>query len=688
MHRFIKRMILAAAFLLIFGLAIQAKGEPPDSISKNASLKTPLSAETDKNNNKIFDSLDSKIKTKGPAAKTKVIVLFDRSYGKQDVDQLAKEIGPFTVKYKYDRVPGIATSLSKGQIAELAKRSDVLQIEDDKKVTATLNTATNWFGVQKAQTDFGVDGNSDGSPGYSKDDMVIAVIDTGIDIGHVDLDNGKVIGWQDFVKGQATAYDDAGHGTHVSSIAAGEGDGNPAYEGVAPGAALVGIKVLDRNGDGWMSDVTAGIQWAINNKSTYGIDVINLSLGTNVSSNGSDATSLMANNAMANDIVVAVSSGNEGPARYTIGSPGAAADVITVGAMADLGHGGFLQAYFSSRGPTADDRTKPDISAPGWQIMAAKKGGPGNQYVEKSGTSMASPFTAGVTALMRQANPALSASDIKTMIMNTARGWGPPGTDIDYGAGRLEAHHAIRAAAGTSARTISTPKHVYYSGALSASVTEEWWNINVTDNTYPIGVTMVMSNWSGSANPDFDMTLFDPGDNQVGSATGIQRQDTITHQPSQTGTYRLRVFRYAGAGDYFVDLSAGTHVISITLDTDGAIPLGALGFGETTSTGDAQKEIVRVTADPANLDIRTSLFSGGGNDWALGTTNGNDAIKWEFSPDNLDWTTFLAADTNYPLAEELASAAQQAVYFRLTMPTGSSSGQAHSSLVTITAVAP
>ncbi len=272
--------------------------------------------------------------------------------------------------------------------------------------------------------------------------------------------------------------------------------------------------------------------------------------------------------------------------------------------------------------------------------------------------------------------------------MSTARGWGPPGTDIDYGAGRLEAHHAIRAAAGTSARTISTPKHVYYSGALSASVTEEWWNINVTDNTYPIGVTMVMSNWSGSANPDFDMTLFDPGDNQVGSATGIQRQDTITHQPSQTGTYRLRVFRYAGAGDYFVDLSAGTHVISITLDTDGAIPLGALGFGETTSTGDAQKEIVRVTADPANLDIRTSLFSGGGNDWALGTTNGNDAIKWEFSPDNLDWTTFLAADTNYPLAEELASAAQQAVYFRLTMPTGSSSGQAHSSLVTITAVAP
>ena len=673
---------------MLFAIGAQAKNRPPDFGGKKAALAKPLSAETDKNGNKIFDSLDSKIKTKGPSAKTRVIVLFDRSYQKQDIDQLAKEIGPFTVNHKYDRVPGIATSLSNGQIAELALRPDVVQIEDDKKVTASLNTAINWFGIQKARTDFGVDGNSDGSPGYSKNDMVIAIIDTGIDIGHVDLDNGKVIGWQDFVKGQATAYDDAGHGTHVSSIAAGEGDGNPANKGVAPGAALVGIKVLDRRGEGYMSDVTAGIQWAIDNKSTYGIDVINLSLGTDVSSNGSDATSLMANSAMADDIVVTVSAGNEGPARYTIGSPGAAADVITVGAMADLGHGGFSQAYFSSRGPTADNRIKPDISAPGWQIMAAKAGGPGNQYVEKSGTSMASPFTAGVAALMRQVNTALSATDIKNTIMSTARGWGPAGTDIDYGAGRLEGYHAIKAAAATPGRTISTPKHAYLSGALSASVTEEWWNIDITDNTYPIGVTMIMSNWSGSANPDFDMTLFDPGNNQVSNAVGVQRQETINHQPAQTGTYQLVVYRYAGAGDYFVDLSAGTHVISITLDTDGALPFGALGFGETTTTGDAQKEIVRVDGDTANLDIRTSLFSGAGNDWTLGATNGNEVVKWEFSPNNQDWTTFLADNINYPLADELASAAQQAVYFRLTMPNASSSGQTHSSLVTITAVAP
>ncbi len=105
------------------------------------------------------------------------------------------------------------------------------------------------------------------------------------------------------------------------------------------------------------------------------------------------------------------------------------------------------------------------------------------------------------------------------------------------------------------------------------------------------------------------------------------------------------------------------------------------------TTGEAEKEVVRVDAGPANLDIRISLFSGG-NDWTLGETNGNETVKWEFSPNNQDWTTFLADNINYSLADELASAAQQAVYFRLTMPSESSSTQAHSSLATVTALAP
>src|SRR5690606_17147010 len=151
----------------------------------------------------------------------------------------------------------------------------------------TMQTANHWSGTEKARADFGITGDRDGNQNsYSKDDVVIAVIDTGIDANHVDLSGGKVSGWRDSVNNRTSPYDDQGHGTHVAGIAAGSGDGNAAYKGVAPGAALVGIKVLDRNGSGTMSNVIAGIDWAISNKDTYGIDIINMSLGTTGSSDG------------------------------------------------------------------------------------------------------------------------------------------------------------------------------------------------------------------------------------------------------------------------------------------------------------------------------------------------------------------------------------------------------------------
>lgn len=107
--------------------------------------------------------------------------------------------------------------------------------------------------------------------------MVVAVIDTGIDPAHVDLDGGKVIAWNDWVNGRTTPYDDHGHGTHVAGIIAGTGEGNPAYMGVAPGAALVGLKVLNSSGSGALSNVAAAVDWAVTNKDTYNIRVISMS---------------------------------------------------------------------------------------------------------------------------------------------------------------------------------------------------------------------------------------------------------------------------------------------------------------------------------------------------------------------------------------------------------------------------
>lgn len=522
---------------------------------QNASF-VDLPIQADRDRNKLFDNLEEEMKLVDESTRLPVIVMLDEDF-KGKKNEIEQKIGFFDVKYEYETVyKGFAADLTKGQIIALQKMPFVKQIEYDMPVNATMETASNWFGVSKARTDFGVDGNMDGSlTTYTKNDVVIAVIDTGIDNTHVDLDGGKVIGWKDFVKGQTSPYDDNGHGTHVASIAAGSGDGNANYKGVAYGAALVGVKVLDRRGSGTMSTVDAGIEWVVQNKDVYGINVINLSLGTSGSSDGTDSTSVAVNNAVANGINVAVAAGNSGPARYTIGSPGAAASAITVGAMADVGEMGFNLTSFSSRGPTADGRTKPDIAAPGYNITAAAKGTT-NGYITYSGTSMATPYTAGVIALMIDANPSISTSTVKSTLMNTTQGWGPTGTDIDYGAGRLQAYDAVKSAGGFSGTGPTVPNHYYTSGYLSGTGGYDNWTLNVTSTSNPVAVTLIMTNWVSSTSPDFDLYVYNPSGSLVAKSEGITRQELVTFNPTVTGNYTIKVSSYRGSGNYFFDVSA------------------------------------------------------------------------------------------------------------------------------------
>lgn len=522
---------------------------------QNASF-VDLPIQADRDRNKLFDNLEEEMKLVDGSTRIPVIVMLDEDF-KGKKNEIEQKIGLFDVKYEYETVyKGFAADLTKGQIIALQKMPFVKQIEYDMPVNATMETASNWFGVSKARTDFGVDGNMDGSlTTYTKNDVVIAVIDTGIDNTHVDLDGGKVIGWKDFVKGQTSPYDDNGHGTHVASIAAGSGDGNANYKGVAYGAALVGVKVLDRRGSGTMSTVDAGIEWVVQNKDVYGINVINLSLGTSGSSDGTDSTSVAVNNAVANGINVVVAAGNSGPARYTIGSPGAAASAITVGAMADVGEMGFNLTSFSSRGPTADGRIKPDIAAPGYNITAAAKGTT-NGYITYSGTSMATPYTAGVIALMIDANPSISTSTVKSTLMNTTQGWGPAGTDIDYGAGRLQAYDAVKSAGGFSGTGPTVPNHYYTSGYLSGTGGYDNWTLNVTSTSNPVAVTLIMTNWVSSTSPDFDLYVYNPSGSLVAKSEGITRQELVTFNPTVTGNYTIKVSSYRGSGNYFFDVSA------------------------------------------------------------------------------------------------------------------------------------
>ncbi len=489
-----------------------------------------------------------------------VIVMLNQPATDAAVSDLEARFG-FTAFARWDVIPGFAANLTPAQVLTLAQLPEVKQIEHDNPVYACLGTASSWYGATKARSDFGVDGNADGSSGYSKNDIVITILDTGIDAAHYDLDGGKVIGWKDYVNNRTTPYDDNGHGTHCASIAAGAGDANPTYKGVAPGAALVGVKVLNSSGSGTTTAIVNGINWVVSNKATYGIEVLSISLGSSGSSDGTDALSVACNNAVAAGIVVCVAAGNSGPKTYTIGSPAAAESPITVGAMSDCGEKGYFLAYFSSRGPTADGRIKPDVCGPGWNITAAKKGTT-NQYTTMSGTSMATPFVAGIAALMLDANPALTPAQVKSYLQSTAQDWGPTGKDVDYGSGRSQAYEAVKAAGGYAGTGPVVPEHVYRADNLTAKGKTDIWQVNVNSTTYPIAVTMVMPSWTTSQ--DFDLYLYNPSGTQVAKSAGTTRQEYIGYTPTVTGNYKLYVKSYKGSGSYFFDLSCA-NAGSVTL---------------------------------------------------------------------------------------------------------------------------
>ncbi len=252
--------------------------------------------------------------------------------------------------------------------------------------------------------------------GLTGENVRIAIVDTGIDAEHPDFE-GRIAAVTDFT-GQGPA-DGNGHGTHCASIAAGSGVASGAtYRGVAPRATIYAAKVLRSDGQGMMSDVMAGVEWAVD----QGAQVVSLSLGTTGPCDGTDALCETCEAAVQAGIVVCVAAGNDGPNSYTVGSPGCAPNVITIGACDNADH----IMSFSSRGPTADGRVKPDILFPGADIVAARAKGTAmgtvvdESYTTASGTSMATPHAAGAAALLLQAQPDLKPLQVKARLMNTA----------------------------------------------------------------------------------------------------------------------------------------------------------------------------------------------------------------------------------------------------------------------------
>jgi len=318
---------------------------------------------------------------------------------------LARDAEGISVQRHYRMLPFVAMRISAGGLRRLEQDPAVERIWPDLPVRALLDKAVTYV---HAPAVWGLGATGKG--------VRIAIVDTGIDPNHPDL-GGRVAESVDFT-GEGPR-DGHGHGTHVAGIAAGSGAASGGqYRGVAPEATLYAGKVLRADGGGATSTVIAGLEWAADQQ----VQVVNLSLGSAGSSDGTDALSTACDTLMAHGIVVCVAAGNEGPGNYTIGSPGAALQVITVGAATLDGQ----VAPFSSRGPTADDRVKPDIVVPGVNITSCRAAGTGmgavvgEQYTMASGTSMATPVASGLVALLLESDPSLRPPEVKERLKRTA----------------------------------------------------------------------------------------------------------------------------------------------------------------------------------------------------------------------------------------------------------------------------
>ncbi|MGC4937690.1 S8 family serine peptidase [Kribbella sp. DT2] len=309
-----------------------------------------------------------------------------------------------------------AVSIEKAQAKEfwqglagnqtLSSASGVGKIWLDGRTHATLDRSTAQIGAPAAWRS-----------SYDGRGVKVAVLDTGYDAAHPDLKK-KVVGEASFVPDQPV-QDGHGHGTHVASTVAGLGTASGGKrKGVAPGAELLIGKVLDNSGGGLDSEAIAGMEWAVE----QGAKVVSMSLG-GLPSDGTDPMSAAVDRlSKSSGALFVIAAGNAGT-EESIGTPGAAAEALTVGAV-DRDD---KLAPFSSRGPRlGDGALKPEVTAPGVEIVAARAAGSeqghvvDQYYTAMSGTSMATPHVAGAAAILAQRHPDWTGDQLKAALATTA----------------------------------------------------------------------------------------------------------------------------------------------------------------------------------------------------------------------------------------------------------------------------
>ncbi|MFI2362318.1 S8 family peptidase [Promicromonospora sp. NPDC019610] len=294
----------------------------------------------------------------------------------------------------------------------------------DGPVTADLAESTAQIGAPDVW--------ADGNTGAGVD---VAVLDTGIDPTHPDLAD-QVADAANFVEPENYIEDYQGHGTHVASTIAGTGAASDGLErGVAPGARLHVGRVLDSNGRGQESWIIAGMEWAARDQDAR---IVSMSLGGDPAGADDPMATAVDELTAETGALFVVAAGNSGP--HTVGTPALADSALAVGAVDATD----TLADFSSTGPALGGGIKPEITAPGVDVLAARSQlvrGSG-MYTTMSGTSMATPHVAGTAALVAAAHPDWTAEQIKEAIVSTAVPT-PAYTPYEAGSGRLDASAAV-----------------------------------------------------------------------------------------------------------------------------------------------------------------------------------------------------------------------------------------------------
>ena len=514
--------------------------------------------------------------TAQPSEKVPVIVGFK---DKPDADLIRAHGGD--TKYVYHIIPAIACSLSQGAIDALERNPKIAHIELDGKVHIIQGETLPW-GVDRIDAEV--------VHSYNKGTAVkVAIIDTGIDYTHPDLD-ANYKGGYDFVNVDADPKDDNGHGTHCAGIVAAE-DNDIGVIGVAPEAYLYAVKVLDSTGSGYLSDVVAGIEWTVDN----GMHVVSMSIGTDT-----DYTTLhdACDAAYAAGAVLVAAAGNDylrrGRAESdTVDYPARYSSVIAVGATDETN----VKASWSSTGSALE------LAAPGVNIYSTLPTYPvtmsadyGYNYGTASGTSMACPHVTGTVSLIMVSHPEWSNVEVRTQLQNTADDLGDSEWDYWYGYGLVDADEA--------AYVDTTPPAI--SGVTASDVTEttakiSWTTDEPSDSVVNYGTTTAL----GSTASDAMLVI-----SHSVTLTGLAAQTTYYYEVQSTdAAENTSVDNNCGLCYTFTTLAPDTTPPSTIMDltaTAGPYPdINLAWTAATDNVGIGHYNIYRSTL--ATIDKTTDL---------------------------------------------------------------------------------